>query len=50
MGTDDKIDIVAYAPSDNAYPHYRIKIVRSNSLNYTNSPFLVIVEKWSSYD
>jgi hypothetical protein len=50
MGTDDKIDIVAYAPSDNAYPHYRIKIVRSNSLNYTNSPFLVIVEKWTSYD
>ncbi len=50
MGTDDKIDIVAYAPSDNTYPHYRIKIVRSNSLNYTNSPFLVIVEKWTSYD
>jgi hypothetical protein len=49
MGNDDRIELNIFAPSDSTYPHYRISITRSNSLTYTNTPFLVIVEKWSSY-
>ena len=50
MSSDDKIDLTIFAPSDSNYPHYRISIVRSNTLFYTNSPFLVIVEKWVTYN
>jgi hypothetical protein len=49
MGNDDRVELNIFAPSDSTYPHYRISITRSNSLTYTNTPFLVIVEKWSSY-
>jgi hypothetical protein len=50
MGTDDKVVISINAPSDSAYPSYRFEITRSNSFYHTNSPFLVIATKWTSYD
>lgn len=50
FSADEMMDILINAPGDSSYPSYHIKIKRSNSTYYTNTPFLVIATKYTSYD
>lgn len=49
FGNDDKLDITIFAPSDSNYQAYRITLIKSNSLIYTSTPMLAIIELLPSY-
>jgi len=42
--------ILINAPDDTTYPAYKIELKKSNNTFYTNTPFLVIATKYTSYD
>ena len=50
FGNDESMYILINAPDDTTYPAYKIELKKSNNTWYTNTPFLVIATKYTSYD